>query len=135
MIYDRERVLTEIVSDLQNEADELKGLQYLGNDNLIVNFDSINMIGPIPITTAGVKFKLTYTFNRPSDAYTRLTFYWDTSVITQYREYRYDDPSTIEDRNKKIAYCELSFDTPAPLNFMVGKVNSTEPGTITLEIV
>lgn len=132
MIYDREKNFTQVIADVQKKTDELKSLQYIGNDNLVVQSDVVIQPGPINVTTSGKKWRALYVFDEPTNAYTRLTFFWDAIGSFLYNEYRYYDHTTMESLMQIAAFIEIVPTSTATLLYMTAAVSSTMPGTLTL---
>lgn len=98
--YDRANNLPEEVKSLQDNLNELKQVQIIGNDNLrVYNFrDGID--GQTLTASVNAIFKFTFTFDEPSTSYVLPRF----SVNNQPSSFNatfYADPATVNSTTSK----------------------------------
>lgn len=136
-IFDRDdplAIVTEF-ADVQQQLDDFKGVQTIGNDNLIIGFYVQSMYNQNVPANSTAKFRATFTFDEPPVAtLVNITFDWfDFSVGSYtYTEQRYDDPATANDLTKQSGIIEFSPDTTLPQLAINAFAKSTSKGTLTI---
>lgn len=128
-VYDRDSDLPKTVSDLSKNIETIKQAQIIGNDNLIVKVDPASLNSEsISSGVAGI-FKMTYTFDNPSNSYVipRVLF----SVSTSYNSYFYADPATVNDNTKKSWFLSITPTGNATTGILfIAKCSDTGSATI-----
>lgn len=131
-IYNRTNDLPEEVSSLQKSVDEIKQVQVIGNDNLVVNFYGASSLLSYPlIANTTAIFKTTFTFDSPSDNYLQIFYYF--TISSSYNLHIYNDPSTVTDKDKKSFFFTITSNSNVDINMMEPIIKSSMNGTLLFE--
>lgn len=98
--YDRTNNLPEEVSVIQNNVNEIKQSQIIGNDNLKVRLNTGYSGSQSLIANVTAVFRLTFTFNSNSSNLV-VPRYSIFGLSTSYNLFFSADPSTVNDLSKK----------------------------------
>lgn len=99
-IYNRTNNLPEEVAKLQNNIDEIKQTQIIGNDNLVVYSDQFELDGQTLTANVTAIFKFTFTFTDESTSYV-LPRFSTFNQTSSFNAVFYADPTTVNDITKK----------------------------------
>jgi|GEM_PF-5624755 len=132
MIYKRDKSFPETVGDLAQEVKDIKSLQRVGNDNLVVRYYEDSLTGISVAEDETALFRGTFVFNNPSNSYAPIFFSWTSLDFFFYVETIYDDPNTATSTTMKRAFIAITPD--ASMNMYIrASCKSTEQGTFVLE--
>lgn len=136
-IFDRDQPLG-IVDDfreVERQLEDFKGVQTIGNDNLVIGFYVQSMYSQNVPANSTAKFRADFVFDEPPvNSLVIITFDWyDFSVgAYQYTEQRYDDPATLDDLTKQSGIIEFSPTITLPNLAINAFAKSTSKGVLTL---
>lgn len=136
-IFDRDNPL-QIVDDLrevERQLEDFKGVQTIGNDNLVIGFYVTQRYGDVVLANSTAKYRADFVFDEPPvNSLVIITFDWfDFSVgAYQYTEQRYDDPATLDDQTKQSAIIEFSPTITFPNLNINAFAKSTSKGVLTI---
>lgn len=134
LLYNRDTTPASSLSNIKKELDDLKSMQLVGSDNIVVFFYFDFIPGPISISAnTRATFKGEFTFDEPPvETFVPITFFWLSSSAFSYFDYRYNAPETINSKTSQAFYISLIPDSNIDLDFMEATAKSTSRGTLNL---